>query len=95
MTAPKNFLTTARAEALFASDLSTGSQPTPGEVTAAIRHAVRVHGGIRNCAIVLAGEYGDHPETAAPRMRWALGVIEATVNVHAARRHHRSELASR
>src|SRR4051794_14633890 len=70
-------LTVARAEALFTSDLSTQSRPTCAEVTATIRRAIRIHGGSRGCATVLAGEYGEHPETAAPRMRWALGVVHA------------------
>jgi hypothetical protein len=32
----------------------------------------------------MAGAYGDCPETAAPRMRWALGVLQA---VYATPRH--------
>ncbi|TMR14700.1 hypothetical protein ETD86_28405 [Nonomuraea turkmeniaca] len=70
-----DLLTAARAEALFGSELPTGSAPSDAEVAAAIRRAVRRHGGTRGCAVVLAGEYGEHPETAAPRMRWALGVV--------------------
>jgi hypothetical protein len=71
-------LTAARAEALFTSPLSVTSQPDPGEVAAAIRTAVRAHGGTRGCAVEVAGEYGEHPETAAPRMRWARQLVEAT-----------------
>jgi hypothetical protein len=69
-------LTAARAEALFTSDLPTGSHPTRDTVTAAISRTVRMHHGIRSCATVLAYEYGEHPETAAPRMRWARQTIE-------------------
>jgi hypothetical protein len=72
-----NLLGAARAAALFASDLSANSQPGPAAVTDAIRHAVRAHGGTRGCTIEVAGEYGDHPEMAASRMRWALTVIAA------------------
>jgi hypothetical protein len=43
---------------------------------AAIRRALRTHGGSRGRAADLAAAYGDHPELAAPRMRWALGVVE-------------------
>lgn len=71
-------LTAARAEALFTSPLSANVQSGLAEVTDAIRRAVRAHGGTRGCAIEVAGEYGDHPETAAPRMRWALQLVEAT-----------------
>jgi hypothetical protein len=77
MTDPTYLLTAARAEALFVSDLSTTSHPTSAEVTATIRRVIRTHHGSRGCATVLAGEYGEHPETAAPRMRWALGVAQA------------------
>ncbi|MGK5682992.1 hypothetical protein [Actinoplanes sp. URMC 104] len=69
-------LTAARAEALFTSGLSTGSRPTRAVVDEAIRTAVRAHSGVRGCAADVAGEYGDHPECAAPRMRWARSVVE-------------------
>ncbi|WP_328472088.1 hypothetical protein OHA21_08950 [Actinoplanes sp. NBC_00393] len=69
-------LTDARAEALFTSPLATGSSPAREVVEAAIRHAVRMRGGVRGCAADVATEYGDHPELAVPRMRWARGVIE-------------------
>ncbi|MEJ3746280.1 hypothetical protein WEI85_23690 [Actinomycetes bacterium KLBMP 9797] len=69
-------LTAARAEALFTSHLSTGSQPAFGTVVDAIRDAVRMHGGVRGCAADVASAYGDRPETAVPRMRWARGVVE-------------------
>ena len=38
-------LTAARAEALFASDLSQWASPAEAEVAAAIKHALRVFGG--------------------------------------------------
>ena len=69
-------LTAARAEALFTSQLATGSQPAFDVVETAIRVAVRAHGGVRGCAVDVAGEYGDHPDLAVPRMRWARGVVE-------------------
>ena len=73
-----DLLTAARADALFTSLLSSASQPlSTDEVTTAIRCAVRAHGGIRGCAVEIAGEFGDHPETAVTRMRWALRVVEA------------------
>lgn len=70
-------LATARADALFTSDLSVDDEPTSAQVTAAIRRAVRGHGGTRGCAGEVAAAYGDRPETAAPRMRWALDVVRA------------------
>jgi hypothetical protein len=76
MTRSDDLLTAARAEALFTSDISASSQPSPVEVAAVIRQAVRRYGGTRGCAAEVAAAYGDRPETAAPRMRWARGVVE-------------------
>jgi len=79
-------LTAARAEALFTSQLATGSHPSHAAVDEVIRLAVRAHAGVRGCAADVAAEYGDHPEIAVPRMRWALGVID---QLYAARRTRR------
>jgi hypothetical protein len=68
-------LTAARAEALFTSPLSASVPASRVQVAAAIRHAVRSCGGTRGCAAELAAAYGDHPETAVPRMRWARSII--------------------
>jgi hypothetical protein len=76
MSATTEPLTAARAAALFVSDLSTTDDLTTSEVAPAIRHALRTHGGTRGCAADVAYAYGDHPELAAPRMRWARSVIE-------------------
>jgi hypothetical protein len=67
----------ARAEALFASDLPAGGRPSRDQVDAAIEHAVRRYGGVRGCVEELAACYGDHPDTAAPRMHWARTTVEA------------------
>jgi hypothetical protein len=69
-------IATARAEALFTSDLSAGDEPSKKQLTAAIRRAVRAHGGIRGCAGEVAAAHGGQPETAAARMQWARGVVE-------------------
>jgi hypothetical protein len=83
-------LTAARAEALFTSPLSTGSRPGRATVDEAIRAAVRAHGGVRGCAGDVAAEYGDHPDLAVPRMRWARWVVEQRYGAGRARRdHHR------
>ena len=66
----------ARADALFVSHLSAQHSPTRIEVETAIRQAVRAHGGTRGCAGEVAAAYGRHPETAAPRMRWARAVVD-------------------
>ena len=69
-------LLAARAAALFASDVPAGSRPSRAAVAAAIAGAVHARGGMRGCVATLATAYGECPETAAPRMRWARGVVE-------------------
>jgi len=76
MTTQATALTAARAEALFTSQLDTGSKPTHDVAEEAIRIAVRAHGGVRGCAGDVAAEFGDYPEVAVPRMRWAREVVE-------------------
>jgi hypothetical protein len=58
------------ADALFVSALQRSDNPSAGQVRQAIAVAVRAHGG-GGCAQRVAPEFGDHPETAAARMRWA------------------------
>jgi uncharacterized membrane protein len=64
------------AEALFVSALQPSDRPTPAQVQAAISIALRSCGGAAGCALRLAAEYGEHPETAMARMQWALGAAE-------------------
>ena len=70
-------LLAARAEALFTSDLSARCEYPQIEVAAAIRRAIGTHDGIRGCAGEVAAAYGEYPETAARRMRWARAVIQS------------------
>jgi hypothetical protein len=58
------------ADALFVSALQRCDQPSPGQVRQAVTTAVRVFGP-RGCAARVAQEFGDHPEAAVARMRWA------------------------
>lgn len=60
----------ARCEALFASSLQGSQHPEPEQVREAVVHAIRSF-GLRGCCAQVAQEFGDHPETAAARMRWA------------------------
>jgi hypothetical protein len=71
-------LTAARTNALFASDLSARCHPDRATVTGAISRAIARYGSTDGCADEVATAYGDYPETAAPRMRWARQVIEMT-----------------
>jgi hypothetical protein len=60
----------ARREALFASALQPSDTPSADMITGAITTAIRQLGP-RGCAARMAQEFGDHPDTAAARMRWA------------------------
>lgn len=64
----------ARCQALFCSGLQPSDAPTAGMVATAISCAVQQF-GIRGCVARMAQEFGDHPETAAKRMRWARQLI--------------------
>src|SRR5260370_18821021 len=63
-----------RCEALFASGRQRWDPPTPEVLATAISHTVRQL-GIAGCASRMAQEFGDHPETAASRMRWIRQLI--------------------
>ncbi len=58
------------ADALFVSVLQRCDQPSAGQVQQAIATAMCVFGP-RGCAERVAQEFGDHPEVAVTRMRWA------------------------
>ena len=64
-------ISTARTDALFASPLQRSDGPSARQVRQAIATAIVVH-GVRGCAARVAQAYGEHPETALTRMRWAL-----------------------
>jgi hypothetical protein len=70
-------LITAHAAALYASDLPNQCRPSQAVVEAAIDSTLTACGGVDGCVGALAAAYGDHPETAAPRMKWALHIIDA------------------
>ncbi len=58
------------ADAIFASGLQRGDEPSVGQVRQAA--AAAIHDlGYSGCAERVAQEFGDHPETAVIRMRWA------------------------
>jgi hypothetical protein len=59
-----------RAQALFASALQPSNDPTIPQVRAAVRIALNDL-GFEECIARLAVEYGEHPECASRRMRWA------------------------
>jgi len=69
-------VTAARADALFASALQRSNEPSVAQIAQAIAAAVRAF-RTRGCAARAAQAYGEQPETAGPRMRWARVTIAA------------------
>ena len=45
--------------------------PSPGQLRRAVTTTLQQL-GVRDCAARVAGEFGDHPDTAVARMSWAL-----------------------
>jgi hypothetical protein len=86
-----NSFEAVRAEALFVSHLQCSDLQCPdlqgsdlqgcdGPAAERVRRAVATtlrQRGIRGCAAQVAGEFGDHPDTAVPRMRWALAMVRS------------------
>jgi hypothetical protein len=67
------------AKVLFATPLQASAAPSPDQVRTAIEGRLRAcRGDHADCECYVAQEAGDHPETYATRMRWALrAVVEA------------------
>jgi hypothetical protein len=65
--------TDSRREALFASELQPSDSPTGDMIAIAISSAIQRFGS-RGCTERMAQEFGDHPDVAAERMRWARSV---------------------
>jgi hypothetical protein len=59
-----------RRLALFASDLQPSDTPTAETVAQAIDRTIR-RLGVHGCVAWMAQEFGDHPDAAVTRMRWA------------------------
>lgn len=66
---------TDRAEALFASSLQPSDNPNQQAADNAIRASIQTL-GTGGCAAIMATEFGEHPEAAADRMRWALSLVQ-------------------
>jgi hypothetical protein len=60
----------SRREALFASELQPSDTPTGDMINSAITSAIQRFGS-RGCTERMAQEFGDRPDVAAERMRWA------------------------
>jgi hypothetical protein len=65
-----------RAEAVFVSGMQPSDDPGAAQVRRTVTEVVR-RVGVRGCVERVAQEFGDHPELAVARMRWARGVVAA------------------
>jgi hypothetical protein len=63
-----------QADALFVSAVQCCDEPDCGQVRRAVAAAIGAFGSL-GCAGRVAQEFGDHPETAVVRMRWARVVV--------------------
>jgi hypothetical protein len=59
-----------RTEALFVSDVQRSQHPT-SELIRSTVFATVVRFGETGCAALVAQEFGEHPDCAPGRMRWA------------------------
>src|SRR5271165_7066512 len=71
---------TLQADALFASALQRSDDLSIIHIRRAIAMALDAYGAA-GCAGRVAQEFGDHPETAAVRMRWARAMAAADSSV--------------
>lgn len=62
-----------QSDAVFASGLQPYGECSAGQVQQAVAAAIEGY-GCSGCAGRVAQEFGDHPETAVMRMRWARAV---------------------
>ena len=62
------------AGALFVSVLQRSDEPDAGQVRRAIAAAISAFGA-PGCTELVAQEFGEHPEKAVIRMRWACMVV--------------------
>jgi hypothetical protein len=87
---PDLSISTLQADAIFASGLQRGGEPSAGQVRQAAAAAIRAF-GYSGCAGRVAQEFGDHPETAVIRMRWARAVARETFADSASERGPRAD----
>ncbi|HET6188489.1 MAG TPA: hypothetical protein VFE59_16060 [Trebonia sp.] len=69
-----------QAGALFASTLQPSGSPSRRQIRRAVA-ATLERLGVCGCAERVAGEFGDHPDTAVARMSWALAMIRTVYPV--------------
>ena len=69
-----------RTEALFVSHVQRSQQPTAELIRATVLDMVDRLGEAR-CAELVAQEFGEHPDCALGRMRWARNAVRTAFGV--------------
>jgi len=86
-------VTDVRCEALFASGLQQSDAISLEVVSAEISRVIRQLGE-DGCAGRMAQEFGDHPEAASERMRWARQLVEGLTSFAFPHVSNRAQLAA-
>ena len=90
--APHNLsVSAAWADALFASALQRSDEPSAGQVKQAVAAAMDTFGDL-GCVARVAQAYGEDPEMAVTRMRWACITVARAVSASQRVPGPRSEL---
>jgi hypothetical protein len=64
------------AQLLFAGPVQPSEQPSPAAIRMALAAQFRLcQGDLAAALAVVAQEAGDHPDSYAARMRWAIGAV--------------------
>ena len=63
-----------RTEALFVSDVQRSQHPTAEQIRTTVIDVVE-RLGATGCAALVAQEFGEHPDCALGRMRWARSAV--------------------
>ena len=63
-------------DALFCSELKTGSMPTKQQLAAAIRHSVKTHRNWNGCTRAVAAAFSATPQVAIEREQWCHQLAE-------------------
>lgn len=76
----------ARCEALFASCVQESQNPSTEQVRTAIQQEIRKY-GVRGCVAQVAQEFGEHPDAAVARMRWAKQMVSSVYGTYTSACH--------
>ena len=68
------------ADALFCSDLKDGTAPTPRQISAAIREAIKANRGADGCTEAVARKFAEQPKASSRRLEWCRRLAEQVLS---------------